>query len=94
MTVYTSSAASPIANDGGGKFYTTFFFINGPYNPNINTVSQHERALDDAILPSVPLRRSERSQQHHRTSRRSSSRDGLACVEGEEHLSPFFLIDC
>ncbi len=34
MTVYTSSAASPIAGDGGGKFYATMFFINGPYNPN------------------------------------------------------------
>jgi hypothetical protein len=39
MTVYTSSAASPIVADGGGKFYATYFFINGPYNPNINTVS-------------------------------------------------------
>ncbi len=39
MTVYTSSKASPIANDGGGKFYATFFFVNGPYNPNINNVS-------------------------------------------------------
>ncbi len=39
MTVYSSSAKSPIANDGGGKFYATFFFVNGPYNPNINNVS-------------------------------------------------------
>jgi hypothetical protein len=39
MTVYTSSTASPIANDGGGKFYATFFFVNGPYNPNINNVA-------------------------------------------------------
>jgi hypothetical protein len=39
MTVYTSSAASPIANDGGGKYYATFFFVNGPYNPNINNVA-------------------------------------------------------
>jgi hypothetical protein len=39
MTVYTSSAASPIANDGGGKWYATFFFVNGPYNPNINNVA-------------------------------------------------------
>jgi hypothetical protein len=39
MTVYTSSAASPIAGDGGGKYYATFFFVNGPYNPNINTVA-------------------------------------------------------
>jgi hypothetical protein len=21
--------------DGGGKFYATYFFINGPYNPNL-----------------------------------------------------------
>jgi hypothetical protein len=39
MTVYTSSAASPIANDGGGKYYATFFFVNGPYNPNIDNVA-------------------------------------------------------
>ena len=35
MNVYTSTAASPIAGDTGGKYYATFFFINGPYNPNI-----------------------------------------------------------
>jgi len=39
MTVYASSAASPIAADGGGKYYATYFFVNGPYNPNINNVS-------------------------------------------------------
>jgi hypothetical protein len=39
MTVYTSSKSSPIANDGGGKYYATFFFVNGPYNPNINNVA-------------------------------------------------------
>jgi hypothetical protein len=39
MTVYTSSASSPIANDGGGKYYATFFFVNGPYNPNIDNVA-------------------------------------------------------
>ena len=35
MTVYTSSASSPIAGDGGGKYYAKLFFINGPYNPNV-----------------------------------------------------------
>ena len=35
MTVYTSSAKSQIVNDGGGKYYATYFFINGPYNPNL-----------------------------------------------------------
>jgi hypothetical protein len=39
MTVYTSSANSPIAGDGGGKYYATYFFINGPYNPNINNLT-------------------------------------------------------
>ena len=39
MNVYTSSKASPIAGDGGGKYYATYFFINGPYNPNINNVA-------------------------------------------------------
>jgi hypothetical protein len=39
MTVYTSSKSSPIANDGGGKWYATYFFVNGPYNPNINNVA-------------------------------------------------------
>jgi hypothetical protein len=39
MTVYTSSAKSPIANDGGGKFYATYFFVNGPYNPNVNNIA-------------------------------------------------------
>jgi len=40
MDVYTSSTSSPIAGDGGGKFYATYFFINGPYNPNVNIVSK------------------------------------------------------
>jgi len=35
MTVYTSSTVSQIAGDGGGKYYATYFFINGPYNPNL-----------------------------------------------------------
>jgi len=39
MTVYTSSAKSQIKGDGGGKYYATFFFVNGPYNPNINNVA-------------------------------------------------------
>ncbi|HUN63336.1 MAG TPA: hypothetical protein VMU53_15165 [Candidatus Sulfotelmatobacter sp.] len=39
MTVYTSSTTSPIAGDGGGKFYATYFFINGPYNPNVTLAS-------------------------------------------------------
>jgi hypothetical protein len=38
MTVYSSSTLSPIAGNTAG-FYNTFFFVNGPYNPNINTVS-------------------------------------------------------
>jgi len=33
MTVYTASAASPIAGQTSG-YYATMFFVNGPYNPN------------------------------------------------------------
>jgi len=39
MDVYTSSSSSPIAGDNGGKWYATYFFINGPYNPNVNIVT-------------------------------------------------------
>jgi len=39
MTVYTSTSASPIDGDGGGKYYATYFFINGPYNPMINNIA-------------------------------------------------------
>jgi nitrate/TMAO reductase-like tetraheme cytochrome c subunit len=35
MTVFASYAANQIQNDGGGKFYATYFFIRGPYNPNL-----------------------------------------------------------
>jgi hypothetical protein len=35
MTVYTSTANSQIVGDGGGKYYATYFFVNGPYNPNL-----------------------------------------------------------
>ena len=62
MTVYTSSVASPIPGDGGGKFYATYFFVNGPYNPNLQTYAQS--APSTTILPSVPLWRGKRSQQH------------------------------
>jgi hypothetical protein len=40
MTVYTSSAASQIQNDGGNKWYATYFFVNGPYNPNLQTYAK------------------------------------------------------
>jgi hypothetical protein len=36
MTVYSSSTNSPIAGNTAG-FYATYFFVNGPYNPMINT---------------------------------------------------------
>ena len=34
MTVYTASTSSPIAGQTSG-YYATFFFVNGPYNPNL-----------------------------------------------------------
>jgi hypothetical protein len=36
--LYESSAASPIAGDGGGRTYGTYFFANGPYNPVFDSV--------------------------------------------------------
>jgi len=42
MTVYTSTAASQIQGDGGGKYYATYFFINGPYNPNLQTYNENQ----------------------------------------------------
>jgi hypothetical protein len=42
MTVYTSTASSQIKKDGGGKFYATFFFVNGPYNPNVQTYASNQ----------------------------------------------------
>jgi len=34
MTVYSATAASPIAGQTTG-YYATYFFVNGPYNPNV-----------------------------------------------------------
>ena len=42
MTVYTSTAASQIMKDGGGKYYATFFFVNGPYNPNVQNYASNQ----------------------------------------------------
>ncbi len=39
MTIFTSSAKNQIANDGGGMYYQTYFFINAPYNVNLQTYS-------------------------------------------------------
>ena len=38
MTVYSASKNSPIAGNATG-YYATYFFVNGPYNPNINNVA-------------------------------------------------------
>jgi hypothetical protein len=39
MTVYTASAASPIQTNATG-YYATYFFVNGPYNPNLQTYAK------------------------------------------------------
>ena len=31
--VYVSGNSNPIAGEGNGKFYKTYFFLNGPYDP-------------------------------------------------------------
>jgi len=38
MTVYPSTATSPIGGDGGGRLYNTYFFANGPYNPKFDNL--------------------------------------------------------
>jgi len=37
--VYVSGAGSPIGGDASGKFYPTYFFVNGPYNPTENKLA-------------------------------------------------------
>ncbi|MBZ5648360.1 MAG: hypothetical protein LAN37_14190 [Acidobacteriia bacterium] len=40
MNVFASGAGTrQIGNDGGGKYYQTFFFVRGPYNPGANTMA-------------------------------------------------------
>ena len=39
MNVYVSQPGSPIAGDGGSKSYTTFFFVNAPYNPDVKSAT-------------------------------------------------------
>jgi len=39
MTVYTASASSPIAGNKSG-WYATYFFINGPYNVNLQVYAK------------------------------------------------------
>jgi hypothetical protein len=38
MTVYKASATSPIGGNTSG-YYATYFFVRGPYNPNVNNVA-------------------------------------------------------
>jgi hypothetical protein len=40
MNLYSSSPKSPIAGDQGAGKYATFFFVNGPYNPNAHITGQ------------------------------------------------------
>jgi len=39
--VYVSGTGSPIGGDGSGKFYTTYFFVNGPYDPTQDRLAGH-----------------------------------------------------
>jgi len=49
MTVFTATSKNPIAGNSSG-FYATMFFINGPYNPNIQATWN---ASNGAIAPSA-----------------------------------------
>ena len=55
--VYVSGGSSPIAGDESGKFYTTYFFVNGPYNP------AQDKLADQAGLNRVHLYRLENGKQ-------------------------------
>ena len=41
MTVYTASASSKIAGNSSG-WYATYFFVNGPCNPNLQTYNSNQ----------------------------------------------------
>jgi len=41
MTVYTASSNSPIQGNTTG-YYATYFFVNGPYNPNLQTYASNK----------------------------------------------------
>jgi len=38
--LYASRPGDPIAGDTSGRYYTTFFFVNGPYNPDITRAAE------------------------------------------------------
>src|SRR5215469_305977 len=40
MSVYVAGPGSPIQGSGEGEGYTTYFFVNGPYSPNIYRTDQ------------------------------------------------------
>jgi len=41
MTVYTATASSQIQGNSSG-WYATYFFVNGPYNPNLQTYANNK----------------------------------------------------
>ena len=92
MTVYTSSAASPIADDGGGKYYATYFFVNGPYNPNLQTYASTSAPSTTQFCRQCHFGEVERSQQHQQHHDAVPVRDGLN-PGGEKFLSPFFELE-
>ena len=90
MTVYTSSAASQIQNDGGGKWYATYFFINAPYNPNLQTyasTTMHLRQTNSAVSATLASRTKPTTPT---ASKRSSSRNSR--TPGERDISPLFFL--
>ena len=45
-SVYASKPGNSIAGDGGGKIYTTYFFVNGPYNPMTGRAQQNASSAE------------------------------------------------
>ncbi|HVO59855.1 MAG TPA: hypothetical protein VMT53_02910 [Terriglobales bacterium] len=48
MNIYPSRQASPVAGDRGTGNYATFFFVNGPYNPNRSSVVDRSNTTSSA----------------------------------------------
>ncbi len=64
MTVYTSSAASPIAERRGGNAMRRTSSSTAPTTRTFRLTNGRASSIDDPVLPPVPLWRIERSQQH------------------------------
>ena len=82
---------SPIADDGGGKYYATFFFVNGPYNPNIDNVDQRRNAPSTTqFCRQCHFGESNEANNTNNITTRLPVRLGMMSKGGENYSPPFF----